>query len=190
MSRPVFTLIAGANGAGKSTLSRSGSGRLNGAPIFDPDLIASALVPSKNPATTQIAAGRELLTTVEKHIRSRVSFAVETMLSGKLYLNMMSRTRQLGYENILIYIGTANVEINLARVANRVSLGGHDVPEEDVRRRYARSLQNLPLAVRLADRAMLLDNSEETGYQLVGVIENGIAEWLQALPQWAAALQV
>ncbi|HET6181070.1 MAG TPA: hypothetical protein VFE61_29395 [Candidatus Sulfotelmatobacter sp.] len=64
---------------------------------------------------------------------------METTLAGKNYLRMMLDARVRGYEVVLVYIGTESVEINLARIKNRVLAGGHDVPEVDVRRRYERS---------------------------------------------------
>jgi predicted ABC-type ATPase len=83
----------------------------------------------------------------------------------------------------------ARVEVNLARIANRVLVGGHNVPEIDVRRRYQRSLNNLPIAVSRSDYVILFDNSSEQGYQLLALIEQGHAEWLEPLPKWAAALK-
>ncbi|MHB1938308.1 MAG: hypothetical protein ACYCOR_17240 [Acidobacteriaceae bacterium] len=102
---------------------------------------------------------------------------------------MMLKARDRGFEVVLVYIGTNNVEINLLRIANRVLAGEHDVPEADVRRRYQRSLQNLPIAIRRADHVMLFDNSSEEGYQLVGVIDQGHAQWFDPIPQWADSLQ-
>jgi len=90
---------------------------------------------------------------------------------------------------VLVYIGTETVEINLARIINRVLVGGHDVPESDVRRRYQRSLKNAPIAISRADHVILFDNSTEQGYQLVGVIDQGQNEWLEPLPKWAIGLQ-
>jgi predicted ABC-type ATPase len=86
-----------------------------------------------------MAAGKEVLRFAKEHLKRRESFAVETTLSGKNYLRMMRYAREIdqGFEVVLIYIGTASVEINLARIAKRVRAGGHDVPEMDVRRRLS-----------------------------------------------------
>ena len=121
----------------------------------------------------------------------RESFAVETTLSGKNYLQMMQYARGIdrGFEVVLIYIGTESVEINLARIAKRVLAGGHNVPEMDVRRRYLRSLQNLPAATGLADRVIVFDNSDDLGYRLVGLLGRGLHQWFDPLPAWAAELQ-
>ena|SRR5271165_4663541 len=73
-------------------------------------------------------------------------------------------------DEIRAYIGTESVEINLARIKNRVLAGGHNVPEPDVRRRYKRSFANLLAACQRADHIILFDNSTEEGYRLVAVL--------------------
>lgn len=89
----------------------------------------------------------------------------------------------------LIYIGVADAEISIDRVAQRVALCGHSVPQEDIRRRYARSLANLPVALRQADRTTIFDNSTEAGYQPVLIIENGrVTEQVRELPEWLKTL--
>jgi predicted ABC-type ATPase len=103
-------------------------------PILDPDTIARTLQ-STSPAAFPIAAARQVLASAKEHIGKHESFAVETALAGKHYLRMMADARIRGFEVVLVYIGTENVEINLARIRNRVLAGGHDVPESDVRRR-------------------------------------------------------
>ncbi len=155
MSRPTLTIIAGANGAGKSTPTAGSPGTFAAIPLLDPDAFANTL-PSSGLGLSIIAAGKEVLRLTKEHLERRESFAVETTLSGKNYLRMMEYARGIdrGFEVVLIYIGTESVEINLARIAKRVLGGGHNVPEMDVRRRYLRSLQNLPAAA-IADRVLL-----------------------------------
>lgn len=82
-----------------------------------------------------------------------------TTLAGRFALRVMRRAEELGYEIELIYIGTSSEDINVERVAARVARGRHAVPEADIRRRYPRSLENLPAALALADRSILYDNS-------------------------------
>ena len=70
-----------------------------------------------------------------------------------------------------------------------VAQGRHNLPQEDIRRRYARSLANLPAAIELADRATILDNSTVAGHQLVLIVENGrVVEQVRELPEWVKAL--
>ena len=187
MTAAVFTLIAGANGAGKSTLTSGNLETFSAFPLLDPDTFRRPL--NLASAASPIAAGREVLRLAKKYLEQGQSFTIETTLAGKNYLEMMRRARILGFEIVLVYIGTENVEINLSRIAQRVLRGGHNVPETDVRRRYGRSLQNLPVAVRLADHALLFDNSTEQGYQLVAVLSSSVVEWFEPLPRWAATFK-
>lgn len=100
----------------------------------------------------------------------------------------MLEARRIGFEVVLVYIGTENVELNLARIRNRVLTGGHDVPEADVRRRYQRSFENLPLAAKRADHTVLFDNSTEDGYRLVAILGSGEDHWFTDPPAWASSL--
>jgi predicted ABC-type ATPase len=97
---------------------------------------------------------------------------------------MMLAARNRGFEIVLIYIGTENVEINLSRIANRVLAGGHDVPEQDVRRRYKRSFANLLTAITRSHHAILFDNSAEDGYRLVAVLGTTGNRWFEPKPSW------
>lgn len=187
MTPPVFTLIAGANGAGKSTFTSGNPETFSPFPLLDPDSVTRPLSPS---ATSPIAAGREVLRLARRCLEQSESFTVETTLSGRNYLEMMIHARALGFEIVLIYIGTENVEINLQRIRQRVSAGGHDVPEADVRRRYRRSFDNLPLAAQRAASTLLFDNSTNDGYHLAGILSPSAVQWFEPLPNWAAALRV
>jgi len=102
---------------------------------------------------------------------------------------MMLDAKKRNFEIVLIYIATGNVEINLERIRNRVLSGGHDVPENDVRRRYRRSFANLPFAIEHAHHCILFDNSSEEGYRLIAIMSGAESEWFGALPDWAAKLK-
>ncbi len=137
------------------------------------------------PSTFPIAAARHVLESSQEHISRGESFAVETTLAGKHYLQMMVDARNRGFEVVLVYIGTENVEVNLARIRNRVLAGGHDVPESDVRRRFQRSFENLPTAMGRADHTILFDNSTEEGYRLIAVLGPSGNKWFKPTPDWA-----
>jgi predicted ABC-type ATPase len=184
---PTLTLVAGANGSGKTTLTLSGF-EFQTIPLLDPDAIGRTLQ-STMPSALPIAAARHVLRSAKEHIGRAESFAVETTLSGKNYLQMMVDARIRGFEIVLVYIGTENVEINLARIKNRVLEGGHDVPEEDVRRRYKRSFQNLPIAIKRSDHTILFDNSTEEGYRLATILSSSGSQWFNPIPSWAAPVQ-
>ncbi len=187
MSRPTLTFVAGANGSGKTTLTRWNSELFHAIPVLDPDSIGNTLQ-STTTAAFPIAGARQVLKAASKHLREAQSFAVETTLAGKNYLRMMLEARRGGFEIVLVYIGTEDVGINLARIRNRVLAGGHDVPPEDVRRRYERSFANLPIAIKRADHTILFDNSTEEGYRLVAILSPTESQWLNAPPNWASAL--
>ena len=101
----------------------------------------------------------------------------------------MLDARIRGFEVALVYIGTESVEINLARIRNRVLAGGHDVPETDVRQRYTRSFKSLAIAMERADHTILFDNSTEEGYRLIAVLGPSESQWFEPVPGWAKASQ-
>jgi predicted ABC-type ATPase len=187
VTSPVFTLIAGANGAGKSTLTSGNPEVFSPFPLLDPDTFRKPISPTSS--ASPIAAGREVLRLAREYLERHQSFSIETTLSGKNYLEMMIGARTLGFEIVLVYIGTEKVEINLSRIAQRVLTGGHDVPEADVRRRFGRSFKNLPVAIGRADHTLLFDNSAELGYQLLGVLSPTTIQWFDPLPLWAINLK-
>jgi len=189
LKRPTLTFVAGANGSGKTTLTRWNSGPFRKIPVLDPDMIGKTLQATATSAFP-VAGARQVLKSANEHLRTSKSFAIETTLAGKNYLRMMLEARTAGFEIVLVYIGTENVEINLSRIRNRVLAGGHDVPEEDVRRRYLRSFKNLPIAIKRADHTILFDNSREEGYRLIAILSSTENQWLDAPPGWASALRL
>ena len=186
---PTFTVVGGANGAGKTTLTRWGREGFQESAALDPDAIALSLQTAIPEGGSVIDAGRAVLTMAEKLLADNQSFLVETTLSGNTYLKMIARARAIGYRTILLYVGTADVSINLQRVRVRVAKGGHDVPEEDQLRRYPRSLENLRRALEVVDEAVLFDNSTSLGPVKVAIKTEGRIELFEPLPEWAAFLR-
>ena len=125
----------------------------------------------------------------ERLLAADQSFTVETTLSGNTYIRMMTRAKALEYLVVLMYVGTTYVSINMQRVKFRVAKGGHDVPEEDQRRRYPRSLANAAKALAIADEAVILDNSTAAGYVKVAVKRSTGIEVFEPVPEWAAFLK-
>jgi predicted ABC-type ATPase len=179
---PELYVIAGANGAGKSTISKSLTQQV-AIPIIDPDAIARELNPN-DPAKVAVQAGRTAIGRAQKYIETSTSFGIETTLSGRNYLKLMKSLKQVGWNVSLIYIGIDNPETSIRRVKERVGRGGHDVPINDIRRRYDRSLNNLPIAIALADSVILYDNSTQC-FALIVTIERGtILTYVQESPSW------
>jgi predicted ABC-type ATPase len=184
--RPTLTFIAGANGPGKTTLTRWNSDIFKEIPLLDPDAVANTLQTQAS-ALFPIAAARHVLQSAKEHLKNGESFVVETTLAGRNYLRMTLEARNCGFEIVLVYIGTENVEINLARIRNRVLAGGHDVAQEDVQRRYSRSFENLPIAIKRADHTILFDNSTQDGYRLIAILSTTGNQWFEPKPPWVTS---
>lgn len=186
----MLTIIAGSNGCGKSTLTSSARDKFQQNPVLDPDAIAKSIQETLTCNNSNIEAGKRVLRLSEELIATRQSFTVETTLSGSTYLRMAKRAKDAGFTIMVVFVGTTSVEINIKRVKARVKKGGHDVPEEDQRRRYPRTLANMKRLLPDADLAVILDNSAETGYVLVAFGHKGNMHWNEPVPEWAAPLQM
>jgi predicted ABC-type ATPase len=132
-------------------MRRYNRGRL---PIVNPDDIARSLDPARiNDRAVQLQAARLALAERAQRLSARENFAVETTLSGHSELEVMRQAGALGFKVNLLFVGLAEAELSSNRVALRVTHGGHDVPVEDVARRFGRILANLPAAIDAAERA-------------------------------------
>jgi predicted ABC-type ATPase len=153
-------IIAGPNGAGKTTFAREFLPNYADCRNFvNADLIAQAMAPF-SPETAAVRAGRMMLGEIQSYAKRRVSFAFETTLSGRGYMALLRRLKAQGYEIHIFFLWVSTVDLALSRVQERVSRGGHDVPERVVRRRFDRSIQNFLARYRqLANSWILFDNS-------------------------------
>ena len=135
-------IIAGPNGAGKTTFAREFLPHEAACKVFiNADLIAAGLAPFA-PETAALQAGRLMLQEMDRHFAARQSFAFETTLSGRGYLRHIRRWRAAGYRVKLIFLRLNDADEAVARVAQRVRQGGHDIPEPVIRRRFAAGLGN------------------------------------------------
>jgi predicted ABC-type ATPase len=153
---PKVVLLAGPNGVGKSTSAASLLiGALHVNEFVNADAIAQGLS-SFAPEEVAIEAGRVMLHRLEELAAQRVSFAFETTLASRSFAPKLRNLQGNGYEFHLFFLWLPSPEMAIARVADRVRAGGHNVPEPTIRRRYAAGLRNLrtlylPLAVRLME---------------------------------------
>lgn len=161
MSKKII-IIAGPNGAGKTTFARSFLPEEAQCPRFiNADLIAAGLSPFAPEAAAR-KAGRLMLEEIEDCVRRGESFAFETTLSGRGYLPRIRQWREQGYHVSLFFLCLPNAETAIARVAERVKQGGHHVPEDVIRRRFAAGLRNFHEAYKSAvDAWALFDNVAE-----------------------------
>jgi predicted ABC-type ATPase len=135
-------VVAGPNGAGKSTLAPELlRGTLGVVEFVNADTIARGLS-AFNEAGAAIAAGRVMLERLRYLARQSDSFAFETTLASRTFLPWIKSLKSEGWRFHLIYLWLPSPELAIARVANRVQLGGHDIPESVIRRRYKTGLQN------------------------------------------------
>lgn len=123
----------------------------------------------------------------QKLLEKRVSFSFETVMSSPDKVALLKHAQSLGYRTYLYYIATEDPAINVARVKARVNLGGHDVPEDKIVSRYARSLDLLLAAVKNTHRTYLFDNSRQ-GTEHLWVAEITDAKELEVkcdpMPLW------
>ena len=160
MSHPKIVVIAGPNGAGKTTFARAFLPQEAQCPHFiNADLIAAGLSPFA-PEAAAIKAGRLMLIEIASYAARRESFGFETTLSGLGYLRHIRAWKASGYHVSLFFLRLPSVDLAIARVAERVQPGGHDIPENVIRRRFEAGLRNFEQHYRTAvDAWALYDNA-------------------------------
>lgn len=156
MSKPSCIILGGPNGSGKS--SAYAKLQLDGVWI-NADEIAKELTGTGDGRAAAMAAGRAAIRKLADMIATKTSFIYETTLSSQQVVNLMRDAKASGFSVGLYYVALDSVETNVERVKQRVEAGGHDIPEADIRRRYAGSLDKLAAALTYADEALLMDNS-------------------------------
>ena len=160
---PVLVVFAGPNGSGKTTLARAmlKAGWLDGFEYLNPDNIARRVYGDwNNPAAVRKAA-RHAVEFRRDCLAGRRSLAIETVLSERRAVAFLEDAHEAGFFVRLVFIVTESPDINVRRVARRVRLGGHNVPEEKIRDRYPRSIENAANALTWVDRTYVLDNSTD-----------------------------
>ena len=169
-SRPAVVVLAGPNGAGKSTAGPALIRETFGITEFvNADTIAQGLS-AFDPGRSAVAAGRVMLSRLRELARRRESFAFETTLASRSFAPWIKGLKRDGYVFGLLFLWLSSPELALARVRDRVLLGGHDVPENVIRRRYTTGLRNLFALYRpLATVWRVYDNTETAGPRPIAV---------------------
>ena len=158
--QPQVYVIAGPNGSGKTTFASEFLPNYADCPAFiNADTIARGLA-GFSPDAVALKAGRLLLEQIETYAAKRMNFAFETTLSGTNYLSRLRKLQKTGYAVHIFFLWIPDVRLSLARVASRVKMGGHNISEKVVRRRFHKGIRNFFTYYRTAaDSWMLFDNS-------------------------------
>ena len=191
---PVLVVVAGPNGSGKSTFVDAYLTDL-GLPFVNADRVAQRLRDA-DPTATAERIDRRAFTTAEAlrraFVAARLSFCTETVFSDPVgaKLGTLARARAGGFVVFLIFVGIDSPALSVARVAQRVQRGGHDVPDAKLHARFPRTLSNLRAAVAIVDEAYLFDNSSaDHPYRIVAVYAGGkVVSQHPPLPGWTRGL--
>ncbi|MFP4092735.1 MAG: zeta toxin family protein [Cyclobacteriaceae bacterium] len=160
-------IIAGCNGAGKTTASYTILPEILDCKEFvNADEIARGISPFQ-PEKAGIEAGRLMLKRINKLLASGESFAFETTLSTRSYVQFIDRAKKLDYQVTCLFFWLYSEELAISRVETRVKEGGHHIPEDVIRRRYKSGLKNLfKLFLARVHNWLVVDNSGDN-YEII-----------------------
>lgn len=160
-------IIAGPNGAGKTTFAKTFLPQEAQCLRFiNADLIAAGLSPFA-PDTAAFKAGRLMIDEIDDCVSKKQSFAFETTLSGQTYAKRIRHWQNLGYHVSLFFLSLPSPEAAIARVSERVRQGGHDIPENVIRRRFTAGMHNFEAVYKnRVDSWVLFDNLGENSVLL------------------------
>ncbi|GMR05603.1 MAG: zeta toxin family protein [Gammaproteobacteria bacterium] len=183
-------VLAGGNGAGKSTFYRTRLEPL-GIPFINADILAKIIFPHAPEIHSYDAA------IIASHIRAQLlqqgrTFCFETVFSHPSKIDFIAQAKTLGYQIILVFIHLDNISLNLARVAQRVNEGGHNVPEEKVINRIPRVLKLMQQTFPLCDYVYILENSRlDNPFKQIAILNNGqLEKKVNLLPKWASKILI
>ncbi len=165
---PSVVVIAGPNGSGKSTVAPELlKGTLAVTEFVNADTIAQGLS-GFAPEGSALEAGKVMIRRLRELASRGEDFAFETTLASRSFAPWLSELRGDGYAVHVVFLWLPSEEFAVKRVADRVQMGGHDIPEEIIRRRYRSGLRNLfDLYQPICTGWQVFDNSRTTGPQLV-----------------------
>ena len=174
---PAFLVVAGPNGSGKSSVYENADLEAFGRSVWiiNPDLLTARIreIEKLDTETANIAAVNRIEAWLDASIEVHKTIGVETVLSTPKYRRLVVKAKERGFAIWLIYVLLDSPERNIERVRLRVKKGGHFVPEDKIRTRYTRSLDQLPWFLDQADRGWIYNNSGAEP-KLVAEKQNGI----------------
>ena len=158
-SPPRVVIFAGPNGAGKSTHADAILAALGIDTFVNADYIARGLSGRKTDIVA-FEAGRIMLKRLHQLGEAGADFAFESTMSSRTFAPFLRSLKARGYVVAVYYFSLSSAQLAVRRVKLRVSMGGHDVPGDVVKRRFGRSLNNFfNLYAPLADEWTMFDNS-------------------------------
>lgn len=177
-------MVVGPNGSGKTTfVTEFLAQELPGYAYVNADDIAKARWPA-DPGAHAYEAAQVAAETRARLIADGRSFIAETVFSHPSKLDLIRSARRAGYQ-VVLHVMLVPEELAVWRVAYRVRMGGHDVPERKIRERYRRSWPLVVGAISLADRAVVYDNSRIGGPARVAEFFEGLPSGAAIWPEWA-----
>ena len=158
---PNLFVIAGCNGSGKTTIAKElFPNYFNCNEFVNADIMAAEMSPN-DVARVAISAGKKTLELIDKLFDDKISFAMETTLSGNVHRKIIQKAQQQDYYVVLIYVWVKSPRTSISRVKSRTKLGGHFVPKEDIIRRYKRGLINFfHTYLNLCDYSAIISNND------------------------------
>lgn len=177
----LYTIIGGVNGCGKSSLTGAlKAERSDLGLIIDVDKLAAQL-------HSPVEGGKAAVRKIDECLEKGISFTQETTLSGARTERTIRRAKERGYTIRLYYIGLDTMEESLGRIANRVAKGGHDIPKEDVERRFQSRFADVLRILPYCDEARFFDN--DNGFVEVAEYRNGeLIPRVSTPPRWLLEL--
>lgn len=178
-----YVIIAGADGTGKSSLR----GVLEGQNVLLGHIIDADAIAKEN-NFDNIKAGKKAIEEINYCLENNLSFTQETTLAGYRTVRTIKQARKQGYYITMYYVGLSSMEESIDRITNRVRKGGHNIPIDDVKRRYEKRISSLSRVIPLCDEVIFYDN--ENGFIKVAEIKNNKFQYFNGYkPKWLVEYQ-
>ncbi len=191
--KPTLCIVAGPNGSGKTstTIKLLSNEWAENSFYINPDNIAQEQYGDWNSPEAVLQAAKKATELRYQCLEDKRDFVFKTVFSSEEKLSFLKKAKVAGYFIRIFFVCTDSPEINVGRITKRYINGGHEVPISKIISRYYKSLQNFIIALPLADRAYIYDNSvEDQTPQLLFRTIDGLPmkKYVDVLPEWASML--